>query len=107
VSRDEQKKRFLERLENPNKHWKFSEADIAERGFWKDYMKAYEEALSATSTQWAPWYVVPADRKWVSRAVVAEIVTATIASLNLSYPTVSKARKVSRGKAQKSLEAEK
>ncbi|MGB5873737.1 MAG: polyphosphate kinase 2 family protein [Bacteroidota bacterium] len=107
VSREEQKKRFLERLENPNKHWKFSEADIAERGFWKDYMKAYEEALSATSTQWAPWYVVPADRKWVSRAVVAEIVTATIASLNLSYPTVSKARKVSLGKAQKSLEAEK
>jgi PPK2 family polyphosphate:nucleotide phosphotransferase len=106
VSREEQKERFLERLERPEKHWKFSEADIEERGFWKNYMSAYEEALSATSTQWAPWYVVPADRKWVSRAVVAEIVTSTIASLNLSYPSVGKAKKVSLAKAKKRLEAE-
>jgi len=107
VSRDEQKKRFLERLNNPHKHWKFSEADVAERGFWKDYMMAYEEALSATSTPWAPWYVIPADRKWVSRAIVAEIITSTIASLDLSYPSVSKEQKVALGKARKRLEAEK
>ncbi len=106
VSRGEQKKRFLERLENPQKHWKFSQADIAERVFWKDYMKAYEEALSATSTRWAPWYVIPADRKWVSRALVAEILTSTITSLNLSYPKVSKAQMVGLRKAKKELEAE-
>jgi PPK2 family polyphosphate:nucleotide phosphotransferase len=106
VSREEQKKRFLERLENPQKHWKFSEADIAERAFWKDYMKAYEEALSATSTRWAPWYIIPADRKWVSRALVAEIVTSTIASLNLSHPKVSKAQIVGLRKAKKKLDAE-
>ena len=67
LSKDEQRKRFLKRLKDPTKHWKFSPADLAERGFWDDYMKAYEKAINATSTKWAPWYIIPADHKWVSR----------------------------------------
>ncbi len=90
VSRDEQKRRFLERLERAEKHWKFSAADLAERAFWDQYMEAYEDAFSATSTDWAPWYVVPADHKWVTRAVVADILTTTIRSLDLRYPEVTK-----------------
>jgi polyphosphate kinase 2 (PPK2 family) len=89
VSRDEQKRRFLERLERPEKHWKFSTADLAERGHWDDYMAAYEDALSATSTEWAPWHVVPADYKWVTRAVVADVVTTSIRGLDLNYPEVT------------------
>lgn len=89
VSKDEQQARFLERLNRPEKHWKFSAADLAERGYWDDYMNAYEAALSATSTRWAPWYVVPADYKWVTRAVVADIVTTTIRGLKLNYPEVT------------------
>src|SRR6185436_14759121 len=84
VSKEEQKARFLERLERPEKNWKFSTSDMAERGFWDDYMKAYEDALSATSTDWAPWYVIPADFKWITRAVVADIVTTTLRGLDLS-----------------------
>ena len=71
VSKDEQKQRFLERLDRPEKNWKFSEADLAERAFWDDYVVAYEDALTATSTSWAPWYVIPADQKWATRALVA------------------------------------
>jgi polyphosphate kinase 2 (PPK2 family) len=89
VSKEEQKKRFLERLEDPEKLWKFSLGDLAERSFWDDYMKAYEEAIEATSTEWAPWYVVPADEKWASRAIVAHVLTSTIRSIDLQYPTVS------------------
>ncbi|WP_422931518.1 polyphosphate kinase 2 family protein [Singulisphaera sp. PoT] len=89
VSKDEQKRRFLERLERPEKHWKFSTADLAERAHWDEYMRAYEDCLSATSTKWAPWYVVPADHKWVARAVVADVVTTTIRSLDLKYPEVT------------------
>jgi len=89
VSRDEQKKRFLERLNRPEKNWKFSPSDLAERGHWDEYMAAYEDALSATSTEDAPWYVVPADHKWVTRAVVADIVTTTIRGLDLQYPEVT------------------
>ena len=89
VSKEEQKARFLDRLDRPEKNWKFSPADLAERGYWDDYMAAYEDALSATSTEWAPWYVVPADYKWVTRAVVADIVTSTLRGLNLKYPEVS------------------
>ena len=73
VSKDEQRKRFLKRLEDPRKHWKFSAADLVERGFWDDYMKAYEDAIGATSTKWAPWYIIPADHKWVTRGLVARI----------------------------------
>jgi PPK2 family polyphosphate:nucleotide phosphotransferase len=83
VSREEQRQRFLERLENAEKHWKFSPADLAERAFWDQYIEAYEDAIGATSTDWAPWYVVPADHKWITRAVVADILTTTIRSLDL------------------------
>lgn len=86
VSKAEQKRRFLERLEHPEKHWKFSAADLAERKYWDDYQKAYEETLSATSTAWAPWHVIPADHKWMMRLLVAEILTNTIQSLDLAYP---------------------
>jgi PPK2 family polyphosphate:nucleotide phosphotransferase len=89
VSKGEQKRRFVERLERPEKHWKFSSADLAERGFWDSYMEAYEDALSATSTDEAPWYIVPADNKWATRAVVADILTNAIGSLDLRYPEVT------------------
>ncbi len=86
VSKEEQKARFLERLETPEKNWKFSSGDIVERGYWDDYMKAFEDAITATSTPWAPWYVIPADRKWAMRAAVADIITTTIQGLPLAYP---------------------
>ncbi len=89
VSKEEQKRRFLDRIDEPDKHWKFSAADIAERQHWDAYMEAYESAITATSTSHAPWYVVPADHKWVSRAVVATVLAGTIADLRLSWPTVS------------------
>ena len=90
LSKDEQKKRFLERLADPKKQWKFSEADLTERDRWKDYQKAYEDALGATSTKKAPWHVIPADRKNVARALVADIIVTAIHGLKLEYPRVSK-----------------
>ena len=89
VSKDEQKRRFLERLEVPAKNWKFSLSDLAERGHWDQYQEAYEEALSATSTKWAPWYVVPADHKYALRALVGGIVVDAIDQMKLSVPSVS------------------
>ncbi len=86
VSKKEQKRRLLERLENREKHWKFSESDLAERGYWDDYVEAYEAALSATSTKYAPWYIIPADHKWIARALVSEILTAGIQDLHLKFP---------------------
>jgi PPK2 family polyphosphate:nucleotide phosphotransferase len=93
VSKEEQKSRFLERLERPEKNWKFSLSDLAERGFWDDYMSAYEDAIGATSTEWAPWYVIPADYKWVTRAVIADIITTAIRDLDLKYPEVTPEQK--------------
>jgi len=90
VSRDEQKKRFLERLDNPDKNWKFSLADARERGFWDDYMQAYEEMIRNTATKDAPWYVVPADNKWFTRLVVAAAVIDTLDELNLAYPAIDR-----------------
>jgi len=90
VSKGEQKRRFLERLENPEKNWKFSANDIKERAFWGDYMTAYEDMIRHTSTPEAPWYVVPADNKWFTRIVVASAVIETLDALNLRYPKVSK-----------------
>jgi PPK2 family polyphosphate:nucleotide phosphotransferase len=87
ISKEEQRKRFLERIEDPEKNWKFSTADAKERGFWKDYMAAYEDCLAATSTRRAPWYVVPADDKRNSRLIVSQIVVETLRNLKLSYPT--------------------
>ena len=92
VSKKEQKKRFLERLENPEKFWKFSANDAKEREFWDDYMEAYEETIRNTATKDAPWYVVPADNKWFTRVVVAAAVLDTLGSLGLSYPKVEKAK---------------
>ncbi len=89
VSKKEQKRRFLERLENPEKHWKFSGSDMAERAFWDDYMDAYQEMIRFTASKEAPWYVVPADNKWFTRIVVAAAVVETLAELNLAYPEVS------------------
>ncbi len=90
VSKEEQKRRFLERIEKPEKNWKFSSADVQERGFWRQYMEAYEEMIRHTATPEAPWYVVPADHKWFTRAVVAAAVIETLASLELAYPDVDK-----------------
>jgi PPK2 family polyphosphate:nucleotide phosphotransferase len=104
ISKDEQRKRLIKRLEDPRKHWKYSSADIAERAFWNDYMSAYEEAISATSTRWAPWHIIPADHKWVSRALVARVVTNAIESLDLEYPEISDAQRESIAAAKKLLE---
>ena len=106
LSKEEQRKRFLKRLKDPTKQWKYSSADLAERSFWDDYMKAYEKAISATSTKHAPWYIVPADHKWVSRSIVARIVTQTIESLDLRYPEVTDAQSAVIAEARKQLEAE-
>lgn len=106
VSKREQKRRFLERLERPEKHWKFSAADVAERACWDAYVEAYEDALSATTSEWAPWYVVPADHKWITRAVVAHILTSTMRSLNLRYPEVSEEQREALKAARKQLESE-
>ena len=89
VSKDEQKRRFLERLTNTEKHWKFSGADLEEREHWKNYQKAFADAISATSTKRAPWYVIPADRKYVARALVADIIATAIQDLKLEFPKVS------------------
>ncbi len=93
VSRAEQKRRFQERLERPEKHWKFSSSDVRERGFWSDYMRAYEEAIRATATRHAPWFVVPADNKWFTRLVVAAAIVETLERLDLSFPRVDAAKK--------------
>ncbi|HJS56789.1 MAG TPA: polyphosphate kinase 2 family protein [Vicinamibacteria bacterium] len=90
VSKGEQKKRFLERLDNPEKNWKFSATDAKERGHWDEYMEAYEETIRETATKAAPWYIVPADNKWFTRVVVAAAVIDALASLDLEYPKVGK-----------------
>jgi PPK2 family polyphosphate:nucleotide phosphotransferase len=104
LSKDEQRKRFLARLDEPDKHWKFSEADMKERGYWDDYMNAYETCIAATSTDWAPWHVIPANHKWVSRAMVAHVVTQAIAKLDLKYPEVTKEKKGQIAAARDDLE---
>ena len=93
LSRDQQKKRFLARLDKPSKHWKFNSGDVVEREYWDSYMHAYEAALNATSRPWAPWYAIPADSKPYMRARVAEIIVNTLASIDLSYPQVSSEEK--------------
>ena len=93
LSKDEQRKRFLERIDKPEKNWKFSEADIEERAYWKDYMKAYEKCLGATSTSDSPWYVVPADDKENARLIVSRIVVDTLEGLEMSYPKTSDKRR--------------
>jgi PPK2 family polyphosphate:nucleotide phosphotransferase len=103
VSANEQRKRFLERLDNPAKNWKFSPNDSRERGFWKDYMKAYEDMICNTATDYAPWYVVPADNKWITRVIVAAVVIDALASLDLRYPEVGAAQRKELAVAKKEL----
>jgi len=93
VSKKEQKRRFLARLDQPEKNWKFSAADIRERKYWDDYQKAYEEMIENTATEYAPWYVVPADNKWFTRLVVSTVVVQTLESLNLAYPKMDEAKR--------------
>jgi PPK2 family polyphosphate:nucleotide phosphotransferase len=88
ISKGEQKRRFLARLSDPSKHWKFSAADLEEREHWDDYQRAFEEALNQTSTKWAPWWVIPADHKWVARVLVAAIMTRSIQDLGLRMPVL-------------------
>ena len=106
VSREKQKERFLERLERSEKHWKFSASDVAERKYWDAYMEAYEDAISATSTEWAPWHIIPADQKWVTRTAVANVITNTLHSLDLHYPEVSGEQKKAIQEAKRQLESE-
>ena len=106
VSRAEQKRRFMERIDNPEKNWKFSAADARERGHWKDYMEAYEDAIRETATPESPWYVVPADNKWFTRVVVAAAIIDALASLDLHYPKVGEAKLKELAAARKVLMAE-
>jgi len=107
VSKEEQQKRFLERLDQPEKHWKFSANDAKERGFWDDYMKAYEETIRETATEESPWYVVPADNKWFTRVTVAAAVIDALSSLKLHYPKVTAAQRQELAEARKALLASK
>jgi PPK2 family polyphosphate:nucleotide phosphotransferase len=93
VSREEQKKRFMDRLDKPTKHWKFSAADVHEREFWGDYMHAFEDAIKATASKHAPWFVVPADNKWFTRLVIAAAIVEAVEKLDLTYPTIDAAKK--------------
>jgi PPK2 family polyphosphate:nucleotide phosphotransferase len=106
ISRDEQKRQLMERIEEPEKHWKFSFGDLEDRRFWDDYMNAYEEAFAATSTPDAPWYVIPGNKRWFARAVIARIVAEKLESLNLSFPTVTDEQKRQIEEARKILENE-
>jgi PPK2 family polyphosphate:nucleotide phosphotransferase len=107
VSKTEQRERLLDRIKEPKKHWKFSASDLAEREYWKEYQAAYAEMLEATSTKHAPWYVIPADHKWVSRAMVAAIIADKIAELDLHLPPVSDEQRRDIAAAKKQLTREK
>jgi PPK2 family polyphosphate:nucleotide phosphotransferase len=106
VSKGEQKRRFLARLDEPEKNWKFSANDVAERRHWKDYQRAYEDAIRATATPEAPWYVVPADNKWFTRLVVAAAIVDALAGLGLHYPKVTAAQRKALAAARRELERE-
>src|SRR5438552_2745575 len=103
VSKEEQRRRFLERLDDPSKHWKFAAADLEERDRWDEYMRAYEQALTRTSTRHAPWYIVPADHKWFTRLVIAELVIQALESLDLAFPAVTRAQLDALADARKRL----
>ena len=106
VSKEEQRNRFMDRLNTPDKHWKFSDADLIERKKWDKYQGAFEDAINATSNNYAPWYVVPADNKWIMRSIVSTIITETIGSLKLEAPKVSASKREMLDEARKELEAE-
>ena len=106
VSRKEQKKRFMDRLDEPEKNWKFSASDVKEREFWDDYMQAFQEAIKATASKHAPWYVVPADNKWFTRLIVAAAIVEAVADLGLAYPKVDAAKKKELAAARVALSRE-
>ncbi|MFM7859770.1 MAG: polyphosphate kinase 2 family protein, partial [Flammeovirgaceae bacterium] len=106
VSKKEQKKRFLERIDDPGKNWKFSISDLKERSYWDDYQRAYSEALSATSTEHAPWFVIPADDKWYARLAIASIIARQFEKLDIRYPVLSPSQKTELQKAKLKLIAE-
>ncbi len=106
VSKEEQRERFLERLDKPEKNWKFSAADLKERAHWDEYQQAYEEMLNATSTEASPWYIIPADKKWFTRACVADIIVSQIAKLDLQYPEVPEKERAALDEAKRELEGE-
>lgn len=106
VSKDEQKRRLLERIDEPEKNWKFSVADLRERAFWDDYQRASKDMLSHTSTEWAPWHVIPADHKWFSHLSTSAVLLETLERLNPSYPKIGTAAKAELGQAKKVLLAE-
>jgi len=106
LSREEQKRRFLKRLDNPEKNWKFSPADVRERKFWPNYMRSFEEAIRATASDQAPWYVVPADNRWFTRLVVAAAIVETVEALDLAYPKVSAEQKKELAVLRAALERE-
>jgi PPK2 family polyphosphate:nucleotide phosphotransferase len=107
VSKDVQKKRFLDRIDDPKKNWKFSSADLKERAFWDEYQSAYEDAIRHTSTDSTPWFVIPADEKWYSRYLIGNIICTELKKLDLSYPKISDAEKVALQKAKEALLNEK
>jgi polyphosphate kinase 2 (PPK2 family) len=106
VSKEEQKKRFMERIENPEKNWKFSAGDAKERGHWNEYMEAYEETIRATATDESPWYVVPANQKWFTRTVIAAAIIDALASHDLHYPKVTAAQRAALAEAREVLNQE-
>jgi PPK2 family polyphosphate:nucleotide phosphotransferase len=106
VSKEEQRRRFMQRLDDPAKHWKFEAADLDERGRWDEYARAYEQALARTSTRHAPWFIVPADHKWFTRLVIAELVVEALESLELRFPAVTKAQLEALAEARKRLGSE-
>jgi len=106
VSKQQQKQRFLKRLEDPDKNWKFSLTDLSERSKWTDYMEAYEDVLNQTSTEWAPWYIIPADKKWVTHASISEIIVSQIEKLNLKYPVLNEEQFAALEKAKSELKKE-
>lgn len=103
LSKEEQKNRFIRRIELPEKNWKFSEADMKERGYWDDYQQAYEKAIQATATKANPWYIIPADDKWTSRLIVSQIINQRLADMDLAFPTVSTEKKEALEKSLKEL----
>ena len=104
ISKNEQKKRFAERLKDPSKYWKFSGADIEERNYWDDYMDAYEDMINHTSTSYAPWYIIPADYKWLARSLVADVITTSILSLGIKFPAPNKQKLEAIEEAKRRLE---
>jgi PPK2 family polyphosphate:nucleotide phosphotransferase len=106
VSKEHQKQRLLKRLEDPDKHWKFSFSDLSERSKWQEYVEAYEEMLNQTNTEWAPWFIIPADKKWVTHGSISEVIVSQIDKLHLNYPVLTKEQNDALEKAKAELKKE-